>query len=61
MVTVARKLKPFRVPNFVVIDEDGLEGKGYPLHALTEEAIKELCDEFVAGVYKKAQLETHND
>ena len=55
------KLKPFQVPNFVLVEEKpGLRQGGlkpstsWPISELEEDVISELCDEFRKGVFNKA-------
>lgn len=55
------KLKPFNVPNFVLVDEplkerqDGFsEGRKYALSELDAETLEALCWEFKQEVFAKA-------
>jgi hypothetical protein len=61
---ISLKLKPFTVPNFVTVEpqpgkrQDGFKpALTYSLEALETETLERLCDEFVAAVFKKAELE----
>ncbi len=47
------KLKPFRVPNFVLIDGHHL-GSSVSLDQIDAETLGMLCDEFKKSVFKKA-------
>lgn len=64
MGSIKVKLKPFRVPNFVIQEvppgkrQDGyISAPSYPLSLLSAETLSEMCDEFRRGVFEKAGLE----
>ena len=66
MSEVKVKLQPFRVPNYVLTApkvgrrQDGMqELPKFHLSELDEETLNELCDEFRAGVLKKAAQEVN--
>jgi hypothetical protein len=55
------ELKPFNVPNFVVMDakarpmEDGVKfDSGIALRDVSVETLEKLCEEFTEAVFKKA-------
>lgn len=59
------KLKPFRVPNFVLVDADRVgqrqdgfnpdnNGMKFELSQLDEDTLDELCEQFRADVFQKA-------
>jgi len=61
-VSIAVKLQPFRVPNYVLVEaaprprqEGLLETPKYHLSELDEETLIQLCDEFKASVLAKAK------
>ena len=61
MPSIEVKLHPFTVPNFVQgevkpgLRQDGFaEAPTHRLEDLSANTLRELCDEFVAGVFKKA-------
>ncbi len=60
-VTIKVKLKPFTVPNFVLVDErpqardEGFkEGRKYALNEIDEYSLAKLCDDFKSEVFRKA-------
>ncbi len=60
-VTIKVKLKPFTVPNYVLVVEKPLareegfkEGRKYALSEIDEGYLLDLCDEFKAEVFRKA-------
>jgi hypothetical protein len=60
MAEVKVKLRPFTVPNFVIVEEaprarqEGFrESPKYALHELDDETIRELIDEFRKNVWAK--------
>jgi len=64
-VNLEVNIKPFNVPNFVVIEKKaGTRQEGFkespaiPLNELGEDVIWKLCDEFCNEVYKKAGVKT---
>lgn len=59
-VKIEVDLKPFNVPNFVVIKNrsDGIDGNtSFALNELDESTIWALCAEFCNEVYKKAGVQ----
>lgn len=55
------KLKPFTVPNYVIVDADPVprqegfqEAPKYALKDLPAETLEALCEVFTEGVFKKA-------
>lgn len=59
--TIKLKLKPFSVPNFVLVEatpkqrQEGFkDASSYPLSDLDERTLMILCDEFTESVFKKA-------
>ena len=52
------KLKPFTVPNFAIFDKGNgdktIGDWGVPIGELSEEALFELCEDFVRQAFKKA-------
>lgn len=61
MATLAMKLKPFMVPNFVMVEmpprprNEGMKGlPSFPLNELPVETLDDLCLQFRADVFAKA-------
>lgn len=66
-IKVEQKLKPFRVPNYVVAEqrprsrqEGFVEGAKYELGELSEEVLQRLCDQFREDVMKRAEEQREN-
>ena len=60
-VNVKIKIKPFRVPNNVIIEgppvakEDGFKpAESMPLSALDASTLGEMCEAFTRGVFERA-------
>ena len=60
--TMKIKLKPFSIPNYVIVEttpsprQEGLkEALKYHLSELDDETLTKLCDGFRDGVFKKAR------
>jgi hypothetical protein len=61
MTEIKQKLRPFMTPNFVSVEmpprprQEGLvEAPKFALAELDAETLSELCDEFRADVFRKA-------
>lgn len=64
--TIEINLKPFAVPNFVLVEEqpkerrEGFnEGRKYALNELDTEALEALCWKFKQDVFRKAGKQMH--
>lgn len=64
MSTIKLKLKPFRVPNNVLVEQppkprqEGFqEYPSIPLSELDNETLEEMCAEFRKGVFEKARAQ----
>jgi hypothetical protein len=62
---ITQKLKPFTVPNFVVVEgvpsqrQDGVDFKeGIPIRYVPRETLEKMCEEFKAVLLQKAGYET---
>lgn len=54
-VKIECEVKPFSVPNFVILENILNEDPtGIPLSALDEYTLEEMCDDFRAAVFKNA-------
>lgn len=58
MAQIPLKLKPFRVPNFVVPEETGAYSRsnppvGIPIHELPKDVLEEMIEDFRRAVRKK--------
>ena len=67
MTTIKLKLRPFTVPNFVIVEvparprQEGMqpvESTSIPLAAVSAEDLDAMCDEFRETVFKKAMKES---
>ncbi len=65
-VTLNVELKPFTVPNYVIVEpsrvglkQEGisLENPKYHLNKLDRDTVSDLCDEFRRNVFLKAGIE----
>ena len=55
MAVIKTELRPFPVPDFVREDKGSLlDTHSLPLKGLPADTLRELCDEFVVAVFKKA-------
>lgn len=61
MATIQQKLKPFTVPNFVIVESDARprqegfqESPKYNLGAVPKDVLLEMCEEFKLAVLAKA-------
>ena len=61
LMTIEVKLKPFSVPNFVIVEvesnprQEGFkESPKYSLSDLDANTLEKLCEEFTVEVFKKA-------
>lgn len=54
--TIEVTLKPFSIPNFVLLETSlsNAEDKSIPLEQLDGDTLDRLCNEFRAAVFKKA-------
>ncbi len=59
--TIEIKLKPFTVPNFVLVDEDRrlrqegvIESRNFHLSEIDECTLSKMCNDFRNEVFKKA-------
>ena len=55
-VNIKIKVKPFAVPNFVLVESDGPEPpQTFALSQMSANALEKLCDQFKCEVFKKAK------
>lgn len=61
MTSINIPLRPFNVPNFVIMDtpsgsrNEGLKDPpSFPVSAVDEQTLSLMCDDFRAGVFAKA-------
>ena len=56
-VTVKLKVKPFRIPNFVLADKQAADASNdtkFALSDLDADTLERLCEQFTKEVFKKA-------
>lgn len=51
------KVKPFRVPNFVSLECEGMGEQVIPISSLTSEDLAAMAEEFERNLFKKAGKE----
>lgn len=59
-VSIKLKVKPFRVPNFVLADKESSDPSNdtkFALCDLDSMTLEKLCDEFIDEVFRKAKKE----
>lgn len=56
-VTIPVKLKPFKVPNFVLPEDvnPGDGGRSFPLRDIEPKVLSAMCDKFREDVFLKAE------